>query len=196
MNKTNFTEEYLGQFKEVLGSLDFGDFESIINILIKAYQENKQVFIIGNGGSASLASHFACDLGKGTVQNFSDDGEKRFKAISLTSNTALMTAYSNDMGYEHVFSQQLKNMIAEGDIVIAISASGNSENVVTAVNFAKKSKAITIGLIGFSGGKLKDIVDYKLWVNSNDYGIVESVHTVFEHMICSAIKERILKISA
>ncbi len=146
---------------------------------------------MGNGGSASLASHFACDLSKGTLQNVHDDNEKRFRVISLTDNIALMTAYSNDLGYEHVFSQQLKNLVNEGDVVIGISASGNSKNVINAISLAKKSKAVSIGLLGFDGGKLKEIVDLKLWVNKDNYGIVEDVHSSLQHMICFAVKERV-----
>ena len=97
-------EEYLNYFKKTLEYLDLKDLNDIINTLLKAYKEDKQIFIMGNGGSAVLASHFACDLGKGTLQNVYDDKEKRFRVISLTDNIALMTAYSNDLDYEHVFS--------------------------------------------------------------------------------------------
>src|SRR3989338_5448665 len=155
-------EEYLNYFKKTLEYLDLKDLNDIINTLLKAYKEDKQIFIMGNGGSAVLASHFACDLGKGTLQNVYDDKEKRFRVISLTDNIALMTAYSNDLDYEHVFSQQLKNLVNANDVVIGISASGNSKNVINAIHLAKKNKAITIGLLGFDGGKLRDLVDFKI----------------------------------
>ena len=184
-------EEYLNQFKKTLESLDLEDLNSIIDSLLKAYREDKQVFIMGNGGSAVLASHFACDLSKGTLNNVYNDKEKRFKIISLTDNVALMTAYSNDLGYEHVFSQQLKNLLNEDDIVIGISSSGNSSNIINAINLAKKNKAVTIGFMGFDGGKLKDIVDLKIWVNKNNYGMVEDIHSALQHMICSIIREKI-----
>lgn len=189
--KIKLAKEYLTQLKSIIDSLDLRDFDSIINLLLKAYHSNKQVFIMGNGGSAALASHFACDLSKGTLQNVYDDKEKRLRAISLTDNVALMTAYSNDLGYEYVFSQQLKNLVNEGDVVIGISASGNSKNVINAINLAKKSKAITIGLLGFDGGKLKTLVDYKILVNSHNYGMVEDVHSSLQHMICFTIRERL-----
>jgi len=184
-------KDYLVQLKRAIDSADLSDFDNIISALLKAYKDNSQIFIMGNGGSASLASHFACDLSKGTLQNVHDDNEKRFRVISLTDNIALMTAYSNDLGYEHVFSQQLKNLVNEGDVVIGISASGNSKNVINAISLAKKSKAVSIGLLGFDGGKLKEIVDLKLWVNKDNYGIVEDVHSSLQHMICFAVKERV-----
>ncbi len=164
---------------------------NIIDKLLKAYKEDKQVFVMGNGGSAVLASHFACDLSKGTLKNVYDDKEKRFRVISLTDNTALMTAYSNDLDYEHVFSQQLRNLINTEDIVIGISSSGNSKNIINAINLAKKNKAITIGLLGFDGGKLKDLADFKILVNNYDYGIVEDIHSALQHMICSIIREKL-----
>lgn len=191
MVKIISAKDYLMQLKRAIDSLDLSDFDSIISALLKAYKENSQIFIMGNGGSASLASHFACDLSKGTLQNAYDDKEKRLRVISLTDNTALMTAYSNDLGYEHVFSQQLKSLVNEGDVVIGISASGNSKNVINAISLAKKSKAVTIGLLGFDGGKLKEIVDFKIWVKNNNYGIVEDVHSSLQHMICFEVKEKI-----
>ena len=191
MVKIKLAEEYLNQFKENLESLDLVDLNNIIDSLLKAYTEDKQVFIMGNGGSAVLASHFACDLGKGTLQNVYDDDEKRFRVISLTDNIALMTAYSNDLDYEHVFSQQLKNLVNTADVVIGISSSGNSKNVINAINLAKKNKAITVGLLGFDGGKLKDIVDYKIIVKKIHYGVVEDIHSVLQHMICSIIREKL-----
>lgn len=184
-------EEYLNQLKKILESLNLEDLNNIIDSLLKAYRENKQVFVMGNGGSAVLASHFACDLSKGTLNDVYDDEEKRFRVISLTDNIALMTAYSNDLDYEHVFSQQLKNLVNTGDIVMGISASGNSKNVVNAINLAKKNKATTIALLGFDGGKLRDLVDFKIWVNNNNYGMVEDVHSALQHMICSIIREKI-----
>ena len=183
-------EEYLNYFKKTLEYLDLKDLNDIINTLLKAYKEDKQIFIMGNGGSAVLASHFACDLGKGTLQNVYDDKEKRFRVISLTDNIALMTAYSNDLDYEHVFSQQLKNLVNANDVVIGISASGNSKNVINAIHLAKKNKAITKGLLGFDGGKLRDLVDFKIVVKNYHYGMVEDVHSALQHMICSMIREK------
>ncbi len=174
-------------------TLDLTDLNSIIDLLLKAYKSGNQVFIMGNGGSAAIASHFACDLGKGTLKDPYDEKEKRLKVISLTDNVPLMTAYSNDLAYEHVFSQQLKNLLNAGDVVIGISSSGNSKNVLNAIELAKKNKATTIGFVGFDGGKLIRLVDYKIWVNKSDYGIVEDTHSIMHHMICAIIRERTKK---
>ena len=180
-------KKYLDQIKNSLDALSIEEINKIINVILQAYKNDKQIFIMGNGGSAVLASHFACDLGKGTLQNVYDEKEKRFRVISLTDNVAMMTAFSNDLGYEHIFSQQLNNLVNEGDVVIAISGSGNSKNVLDAVNLAKKNNAITVGFIGFDGGKLKDLVDFKIVVSSNHYGVIEDVHDILHHMICSII---------
>lgn len=192
MIKVELAEQHIREFKNALDSLNLADLNQIVELLLEARRENRQIFILGNGGSASLASHFACDLGKGTLQDAYDEREKRFRVISLADNTALLTAYSNDLDYEHVFSQQLGNLICEGDLVIAISSSGNSKNVINAVNLARKKKAVTIGFVGFDGGKLKGIVDFKILVNSYNYGIVEDTHSAVQHIICSTIS-RILK---
>jgi D-sedoheptulose 7-phosphate isomerase len=189
--KIESAEKYLNQLKKSLSDLDLKEINTIVDILLKAYKDNKQIFIMGNGGSAVLASHFACDLGKGTLKNVYDDKEKRFRVISLTDNVALMTAFSNDLNYEYVFSQQLNNLVNEGDVVIGVSASGNSKNIIHAISLAKKSKAITIGFLGFDGGKLKELVDFKIVINNNHYGIIEDAHSALQHMICDTIRKRL-----
>ena len=193
MVNTELAKEYLDQFKGTLESMDLKDLDSIIDSLINAHKEGKQVFVMGNGGSAATSSHFACDLSKGTLQNLNDPEEKRFKVIALTDNVPLITAYSNDLSYEQVFSQQLKNLVNPGDIVIGISASGNSQNIINAINLAKENKAITIGLLGFNGGKLKELVNLKILVNKDDYGMVEDSHSALQHMMCSIIREKLKK---
>ena len=145
---------------------------------------------MGNGGSASLASHFACDLGKGTLQNY-DSKEKRFRVISLTDNSAVMTAYSNDLAYEHVFSQQLRNLLNEGDIVIGISASGNSKNVLQAVKQAKKRGMFTIGLLGCNGGTIKGIVALPLVIPSQNTPRIQESHITIGHIICNLVEKEL-----
>lgn len=191
--KIKSAEEYLNQLKNNLEILDLKRIDRIVDTLLRAYKNNKQIFIMGNGGSAILASHFACDLRKETLQNIYANQEKKFKITSLTDNIALITAFSNDLGYEYIFSQQLNNLISEGDVVIGISASGNSKNIINAINLAKKNKAITIGFLGFDGGKLKDIVDFKILIKTDHYGIIEDIHSTLQHMICSILKEKIQK---
>jgi len=134
---------------------------------------------MGNGGSASTASHFACDLGKG----LSLPGKKRFKALALCDNIPTMTAYANDCSYEDIFSEQLKNIVEAGDCVVAISGSGNSKNVLKAVELANQHSAITIGLTGFQGGRLKDLVSECLIVPNNTMEQVEDIHLVILHAI-------------
>ena len=159
----------------------------VIDLLHSARLSGRQVFIMGNGGSASTATHFVCDLAKNTRK----DGWPHFKAIGLSDNMAIFSAYANDEGYENVFSQQLANLVMPDDIVIAISASGNSGNVLNAIMFAKSQNALTIGFTGFDGGHLASSVDINLHVNSNIIEHVEDVHLVLEHIIVKSLKERV-----
>src|SRR5213080_4449988 len=129
--------------------------QQVLQLLEETYRNGHRIFIVGNGGSAATASHFALDLAKNTIM----PGAPRLKAISLTDHVPLITAWSNDTAYEHIFEEQLANMIEPGDLVIGISTSGNSPNVINALNLAKKSRAATIGLLGAKGGLIKTIVD-------------------------------------
>ena len=164
-------------------SLDLNEIEAVENCFLLARKNKKTVFFIGNGGSAATASHFAQDLG--------EVGRKAkvpgFKSLSLTDNTSLITAAGNDHGYDKIFTVQLEELFGAGDVLVAISASGNSPNVVNAVEFAKKAGGITIGFIGFSGGKLKDICDHVIHAKtpSGEYGPVEDVHLIMDHLIQS-----------
>lgn len=188
--KKNFAEEYFQELNKLLTGLDFKKIEKVTNVLFEAYKKNKQVFILGNGGSASTASHFACDLSKGTLGNVYDDREKRFRAISLTDNMATATAFGNDLSFEDIFYQQLRNLIHKGDVVIGISGSGNSPNVIKAIRYAKKCGAKTIGFLGFkTGGKLEKIVDYEITVQDNHYGRIEDAHLGLAHSISFSLAE-------
>src|SRR2546421_7059790 len=129
--------------------------EKVLLLLEEAYRNGRRIFIMGNGGSAATASHFALDLAKNTITS----GASRLKAISLTDHVPLITAWSNDTAYEHIFAEQLANLIEPGDIVIGISTSGNSLNVINAMKLTKQHRGFTIALLGAKGGKLKDIVD-------------------------------------
>lgn len=180
----SFISNYVDDIKKAIDSLDKEIIYSAIEKVFEAYKNNRQIFIMGNGGSASTSSHFACDLGKGTII----EGKPRFRVISLNDNMALITAFSNDYGYEHVFVEQLKNLVNKRDVVIAISASGNSPNIVKGINYAKEKGAYIIGLSGFSGGELKQISDLCIHVENNNYGQVEDVHMFLCHMISQNIK--------
>lgn len=182
-----FITNYFSQIKTGIDAIDHQEVQKIIDLIFKAYQQNKQIFIMGNGGSAALASHFACDLGKGTLARIYDHTEKRLRVLSLTDNVALLTAFANDASYEDIFSQQLNNLVNAGDIVIAISGSGNSKNIIRGVELAKKMSAVTIGLLGFEGGRLKDMADHKIIVKSKNYGVIEDVHSALVHLISASL---------
>jgi D-sedoheptulose 7-phosphate isomerase len=184
-------DEYIEELKKALESIDLKEIEKISEVLIRAYETEKSVFIIGNGGSASTASHFACDLSKGTLERHYDMNKKRFRAYSLTDNVALLTAYGNDLSYDDIFSQQLKNLIKQGDILIVLTGSGNSNSIIKAVKLANDTGAITIGLLGFDGGKVAGMLDNKMVVQSNNYGVIEDLHLMLEHIFCQNLKKRI-----
>jgi D-sedoheptulose 7-phosphate isomerase len=170
---------YLDQLKNVLDMFPHETFEQIGNTLMTAYEQEKHIFIMGNGGSGSTASHFACDINKGCCL----DLEKKFKVICLNDNIPTMLAYANDLSYADVFVEQLKNFLQPGDVVIGISGSGNSENVLLAVSYAKKNEARTIGLTGFDGGKLAQIADIPFIASIDDMQKVEDVHMIVVHML-------------
>ncbi len=176
--------QYLEDLKKTIDQLDPLKLQQIADIILKAYQHDKTVFVFGNGGSASTASHLACDWGKGTLDNVYDNKEKRFRVISLTDNVATMTAVGNDLSYDEIFVHQLSSLVRSGDVVVGISASGNSPNVIKAFLYAKEQGATTIGFLGFNtGGKAKRFVDIDVTVQSNSYGIVEDVHLVLNHLL-------------
>lgn len=187
-NIKNFSKNYFKEIKKAIDSLDLANIQKIIKVLFEAYKKNKQIFILGDGGSASTASHFACDLGKGTLKNVYDNKEKRVRVVSLTDNVATITAFGNDLSFEDIFSQQLNNLVKKGDVVIGISGSGNSPNVIKAVRYAKRYGAKTIGFLGFkTGGKLSKLVDYKIIVQDNHYGRIENIHLMLAHLISEGL---------
>jgi D-sedoheptulose 7-phosphate isomerase len=179
--------EYIYHLKLAISAIPLEKVERIVNSLMTARRYGRQIFVLGNGGSASTASHFACDLAKGTING---DG-RRFKVISLTDNVALMTAWSNDLSYDDVFKEQLENLAQPRDIVIGISASGNSRNVLNAIEYANSLGCITIGFAGFGGGQLAKITDECIIVDSYRYGPVEDIHLMLEHMISYCIAEEL-----
>jgi D-sedoheptulose 7-phosphate isomerase len=150
-----YIQKYLDEIGQILQDLPQAEIARTIDILTQTRIEGKRIFVMGNGGSAAMASHFACDLGKGTVQ----EGKTRFKVISLNDNVPLLTAYANDFGYETVFSEPLASLAEPGDVAIAISSSGNSPNVLRAMDVAGERGLTTIGITGFEGGRLKGKVD-------------------------------------
>lgn len=177
------TQNYFNEVKRILDEIAFEDIERVADIIHNAYKNSRHIFIMGNGGSAATASHFACDLGKGTLHPTDTKRIQRFKVTALTDNVPLMTAWGNDTHYDNIFSEQLKNLLSEGDVVIGISASGNSRNILNAINVAKEYRAITIGLVGFDGGELAKITDASIVTRVNKYDISEDIHLMLTHII-------------
>jgi D-sedoheptulose 7-phosphate isomerase len=181
-------QNYLDDLRSVSQLINLQEFQQITQVIMDAYIHEKTVYIVGNGGSASTASHMACDLGKGTLKNVYDPDEKRFRVVALGDNVATITAFSNDLSYDEMFAQQLHNLIRAGDIVIAISASGNSANILKALEYAKKQQAILIGFLGFfDGGKAKQLVDYDITIQSKDYGVIEDLHLTLTHLLTTCL---------
>jgi D-sedoheptulose 7-phosphate isomerase len=183
----DYMTKYLSSLQGVLNELSADDLSRVADVLMQAYQNRRTVFICGNGGSASTASHWACDLGKGTVI----EGKPRFRVLSIGDNQALLTAYANDCGYESVFAEPIRSLAQPGDVVILITASGNSPNVLAAAKAARDAGCTTIGLIGFGGGKLASMVHHQITVSSREYGPVEDLHMILDHIISGFLRQRI-----
>lgn len=177
--------EYVNEYKRVLDSIPIDQVESLIKSLKKSLDRNSQIFVIGNGGSAANASHFVTDLGKGA----SDEIGKRFRCLSLNDNVAWMTALSNDSDYEDVFQQQLINFAKPNDLLIVLSVSGNSPNVVKAISWAKENGMRTVALAGGQRGKITEIADDSIIVDSKHYGQVEDAQMTICHILCYAFIE-------
>ena len=176
---------YISVLQDTVGKLPVESITRVVATLQNARLEGRKVFIMGNGGSASTATHFVCDLAKNTRH----DSLPHFRVIGLTDNMAIFSAYANDEGYDNVFAAQLANLVEAEDVVIAISASGNSANVVKAMEAAKVYNAVTVGFTGFTGGKLASLVDIQVHVDSYVIEHVEDIHLMLEHMIVKAIKD-------
>ena len=174
-------QAYIDWTRTSCDSIDPGQVSRLIDLLMEARKDGRRIFILGNGGSAATASHFCEDLGKCTLRSLDDN--LRFKVISLTDNLPYVTAWANDNGYDLVFEQQLRNIGEPGDVVVGISASGNSPNVVRAIEYANTRSMVTVGMTGFSGGKLKDIARHSVHVPISDYGMAENMHMIVVHII-------------
>jgi len=184
---------FLERVAQELGRVDPAQVRQLADLIYDCYQHGRFVFLVGNGGSGSNASHFCEDLGKGTLrrEDFENDSKKRLKVLSLTDNTPYILAWGNDEGFDHVFVQQLKNLGSPGDLLIAIRGSGNSPNVLRAVDWANRHGLTTIGCTGFSGGKLRTLARHNLHVPLDDMGIVESIHLTAFHWVVDDLHRRI-----
>lgn len=181
----NNVQTYLSELKEAIDLIPMDRVNEVIEILHIARINHKHVFIMGNGGSASTASHFVCDLAKNTRKN----GWPEFRVIGLTDNMAIFSAYANDEGYENVFSQQLNSLMQPGDVVIAISGSGNSPNVIQAVELANTRGGVTVGFTGLTGGKLSKLAQHVVHIPCNRIDQVEDIHLILEHIITRTFME-------
>ena len=181
--------EYLEWTREVCELVEPREVQEVIDLLMDARRRGKGIFVIGNGGSAATASHFSVDLGKGTLRG--TDDHPRFRVNSLTDNLPYVTAWANDFDYDRVFEQQLRNLGAPGDLVIGISASGNSPNVVRAMEYAHTAGMATVAMTGFTGGKLKEMADHSVHVPVDDYGMAENMHMIIVHIIITQTTARV-----
>jgi D-sedoheptulose 7-phosphate isomerase len=182
-----FFRRYIDDLTGLLGSIDPDAVERVGAVIWQAYCEGRTLFIIGNGGSAATASHFACDLAKGATV----PGKRRVRAASLTDNVALMTAIGNDIGYEELFTEQIANLAEKGDVLIAISASGNSPNILHTLRWAKENDLITVAVLGFDGGEAAKIAEHAVVASSCNYGLVEDFHLIFEHALSQWLRQKI-----
>lgn len=180
--------QYFHHLARLLADAPYTEIDEIITVLQRAFEEEHTVFVFGNGGSASSASHMVSDMNKGLGDA---RREKRMKVMSLTDNVPLLTACANDQGYETVFSEQLKNFIQPGDVAFAISCSGDSGNVLRALTAARQAGAFTVGLSGFAGGAMKDFCDVCAIVPSENMQMIEDVHHAMLHAMFTVLRERI-----
>ena len=179
-----YIDGYADAVNGAMRGIDYAQFEKIIAILAEAYKNDRQVFIAGNGGSAATANHFVCDFGKNAVPfEKAGPGRRRFRIISVSDNTEKITALGNDIAFEEIFRQQLINLMREGDVLIAVSASGNSPDIVRACEYAKEMKSRIVVLAGFDGGKIKNFGDAAIVVPLKSYEQIEDLHLIILHMV-------------
>jgi len=190
--KAHSAASYFADVAGVSTRLPYAMIDRVTEVLYKAYLERRTVLLFGNGGSAALASHLACDLAKGTVTT----GADRFRVMALTDNIALITAWANDSSYDDIFVEQLRNFLQPRDIALAISGSGNSPNVLKALELARTVGAYTIGFGGYQGGKMKPLCDLCIVVPSENMQIIEDLHLSIAHCVFRAVRAQITQASA
>jgi D-sedoheptulose 7-phosphate isomerase len=179
--------KYLNTLKNTIDLLDIEEISTFIKVLTQLYDKGGNIYLIGNGGSASTASHFACDLNKGVSFTLN----KKFKVISLADNIPTMLAYANDVDFSDIFVEQLKNHLTEKDMVIGISGSGNSKNIVKAIEYANSLGSITVGITGYDGGELKKTADHVINANIDNMQISEDIHMILTHLTTTVLSEEL-----
>lgn len=184
---------YVERLQAELARVDKGQIRNMANLIYEAWDHDKFVYIFGNGGSGTTATHICEDLGKSSLResDLRDESKKRLKIISLTDNLGWILAIGNDVGYDQIFQQQLMNYGRKGDLAIGISGSGNSANVLNAIDWANRHGLKTLGMTGYSGGKLKDLAQHSLHSPLNDMGMVESIHLALFHWVLNDVFARI-----
>ncbi|WJF89583.1 SIS domain-containing protein [Paraburkholderia bonniea] len=185
---TGVAETYLTKLSAMLATIDRKQIDDAIGVVADAWQQGRQIITLGNGGSSMTALHFITDWNKSV---FMYGGGKPFRGRSLVDNMGLVMAYGNDISFEDIFIEQLKNILQPGDLVLAISGSGNSENVVRAVQYANDNGAVTLGLCGYRGGKLKELAQHVVWADIDDMQLAEDIHAIFGHMVMQKLCKQI-----
>jgi len=180
--KEGFARDYFNALKAVIDRVDITQVSSFLNELERAYNEDRQIFIVGNGGSAGTASHMACDLAKTVLGKKPDKKRRRFRVMSITDNVQLITALGNDFGYEHVFTEQLSLFARRGDLLVVITGSGNSPNIINAVKMAREMGMRTAGMLGFDGGRALPLLDSPVLIQDFNYGFIEDLHMILDHL--------------
>ena len=175
--------DYLAETRATLDGLSVQEIQTFIEALEQAYRDGRQVLIIGNGGSAASATHLAVDLSKTVLGRPVNRGAKRFRALSLTTDVSVLTAWANDYSFDDVFAEQIEALGQPGDLLVVITGSGNSPNVIAGVEAARRLGLRAIGLLGFDGGRVKSLLDTHILVRSDDYGHVEDMHMVLVHLV-------------
>ncbi len=187
-----FAADYLSGFASTLAGIDTAELDALTQRVLAAYRDRRQFFIAGNGGSAATASHMAADFGKTMLGKRIDPRAKRFRVIALTDNMPVLTAYANDVGYDVVFSEQLRNLANPGDALLVISASGNSPNILRALETAAELEVETLGLLGFEGGAVRAMLNTSVTVRNTHYGYIEDAHSVVMHLLTDALKQALV----
>ncbi|HEY7328281.1 MAG TPA: SIS domain-containing protein [Gemmataceae bacterium] len=184
---------FLERVGQELLRVEPSEIKRLADLMYTCYERGRFIFLCGNGGSGSNASHFCEDIGKGTLrrEDFDNDKKKRVRIVSLTDNTPYILAWGNDEGFERIFVEQLKNLASPGDLLIAISGSGNSPNILRAVEWANQNGLTTYGCTGYSGGKLRTLAHHNFHVPLDDMGIVESIHLTAFHWVVDNLHKRI-----
>lgn len=180
---------YLSELNNIFSTINLKEYEDFVHELSEAYERDSNIIVFGNGGSASTASHFACDINKGV----SFGNKKRFKVLCLNDNIPTMLAYANDLSYDLVFVEQLKNVMVKDDLVIGISGSGNSKNIIKAIEYANENEGKTFGICGFGGGRLKQVSQKSVAIASTDMQKVEDLHIIIIHSVMQLFSKKVEK---